>query len=209
MKLAANNIKFIDRYLENSGVKYFDIRVEMADHVASALEDMEGDFYESFQSYMVRHKTGLLASYKKYKKAVARKMLLKLFTNAVKPGGLLLLSLILSAAATMIKFKGEAATFEILEIVYVSISAVVTIHFYYLFLSEKKKFSATYTIMLGGYITIAWILSFIKPARIFERFSDFAPIVYYTILIYLLIIFYSMYISIRRELVQRYKTINV
>jgi len=208
MKLTANNIKFIDNYLEHSGVEYFDIRVEMADHVASALEDREGDFYDNFQDYMVGHKAELLASYKKYKKAVARKMAKKLFLNAVKPAGLLLLSLILSLVAIMLKFKGEAATFKILEIVYVSISAVVTLHFYYLFLSEKRKFSATYTIMLGGYITIAWILSFIKPERILERFSDFTPIVYYTILIYLLIIFYSMFISIRKQLMQRYNIIN-
>ena len=34
MKLTAENIKFIDNYLKNSEVIYYDIRMEMLDHVA-------------------------------------------------------------------------------------------------------------------------------------------------------------------------------
>ena len=208
MKLAANNIKFIDNYLENSGIVYFDIRLEMADHVASALEGMEDDFYDNFKRYMAVHKAELLASYKKFRWTIARRMLGQLFTNAVKPAGLLLLGLMLSLVTMLARFAGEEQTFEIVEAIYVVLAWAFILHFYYHFLFAKKKFSATYTIWLSGYISIVWILPFVRPERILSGISDFAPIIYYTVFIYLLIIFYSMFISIRKQLMQRYNIIN-
>ena len=64
MKLTTENIQFIDNYLKNSEVIYYDIRMEMLDHVATAVEQkMEAenlDFYEAFKSYMVVNKKGLM-----------------------------------------------------------------------------------------------------------------------------------------------------
>jgi len=37
MKLTNDNIKFIDNYLKNSQVEFFDIRMEMVDHISSAI----------------------------------------------------------------------------------------------------------------------------------------------------------------------------
>ncbi|MFN7044705.1 MAG: hypothetical protein ACK4M1_05875 [Flavobacterium sp.] len=64
MKLTAENIKFIDNYLKNSEVIYYDIRMEMLDHVATAVEQkMQAenlDFYDAFKSYMVVNKKEIL-----------------------------------------------------------------------------------------------------------------------------------------------------
>lgn len=64
MKLTPQNIQFIDNYLTNSEVIYYDIRMEMLDHVATAVEQkMEAenlDFYDSFKSYMVLNKKDLM-----------------------------------------------------------------------------------------------------------------------------------------------------
>ena len=55
--LTSQNIKFIDNYLKNSEVIYYDIRMEMLDHVATAVEQKMQtenlDFYDAFKSYMV------------------------------------------------------------------------------------------------------------------------------------------------------------
>ena len=60
MKLTTENIQFIDNYLKNSEVIYYDIRMEMLDHVATAVEQkMQGEnleFYDAFKSYMVLNK---------------------------------------------------------------------------------------------------------------------------------------------------------
>jgi len=64
VSLSSENIKFIDNYLKNSEVIYYDIRMEMLDHVATAVEQkMEAenlDFYDAFKSYMVVNKKEIL-----------------------------------------------------------------------------------------------------------------------------------------------------
>ena len=64
MKLTTDNIQFIDNYLKNSEVIYYDIRMEMLDHVATAVEQkMQAeniDFYDAFKSYMVVNKKEIL-----------------------------------------------------------------------------------------------------------------------------------------------------
>ena len=64
MSLSSENIKFIDNYLKNSEVIYYDIRMEMLDHVATAVEQkMEAenlDFYDAFKSYMVVNKKEIM-----------------------------------------------------------------------------------------------------------------------------------------------------
>lgn len=64
MKLTIQNIQFIENYLKNSNVIYYDIRMEMLDHVATAVEQkMKAenlDFYDAFKSYMVVNKKEIL-----------------------------------------------------------------------------------------------------------------------------------------------------
>lgn len=64
MKLTIQNIQFIKNYLKNSNVIYYDIRMEMLDHVATAVEQkMKAenlDFYDAFKSYMVVNKKEIL-----------------------------------------------------------------------------------------------------------------------------------------------------
>jgi len=59
-KLTPQNIQFIDNYFKNSEVIYYDIRMEMLDHVETAVEQkMEAenlDFYEAFKSYMLSNR---------------------------------------------------------------------------------------------------------------------------------------------------------
>ncbi len=74
MKLTTENIKFIDNYLKNSEVIYYDIRMEMLDHVATAVEEkMEAenlDFYDAFKSYMVVNKK---EDYERYCRGIPRR----------------------------------------------------------------------------------------------------------------------------------------
>ena len=59
--LTQQDIKFIDTYLANSDINYEDVRIEMIDHVASAIEDKmnsgdDRDFYYIFKDYMIENK---------------------------------------------------------------------------------------------------------------------------------------------------------
>lgn len=70
-KLTENQIQFIDTYLSNSGVEYLDIRYEMTDHVATAIEDMDGEFMEDFKNYMIKNKQQLLSDNRNFKRLAA------------------------------------------------------------------------------------------------------------------------------------------
>lgn len=80
MRLTFENILFIDNYLENSDVIYKDIRLEMIDHIASAIEAKmangdDRDFYYIFKDYMVEHKARLLNNNKQFIKSADKKLL--------------------------------------------------------------------------------------------------------------------------------------
>lgn len=68
MKLSRDEIKFIDTYLQSSDVVYVDIRQEMVDHIATAIEEKmqseQHDFYKAFKSYMLTNKGDILKNNK-------------------------------------------------------------------------------------------------------------------------------------------------
>jgi len=93
MKLNAEEIKFIDTYLENSDVNFADIRMEMVDHVASAIESemKAGDaraFYDIFKDYMVVNKATLLKNNKQFIRATDKKLLKLVFKTMLSWRGL-------------------------------------------------------------------------------------------------------------------------
>jgi hypothetical protein len=74
MKLNSKQLKKIDLYLEEIGVEYLDIRLEMLDHLASEIEENTKDltiFFEykgletPFIHFMYSHKDDLINTYKK------------------------------------------------------------------------------------------------------------------------------------------------
>jgi len=89
MKLTQDNIQFIDNYLQAADVKHIDIRVEMIDHVATAIETEmkngdERDFYYIFKDYMIANKKRLLKDNKKLIRTtdiyLSKQIILKLFS---------------------------------------------------------------------------------------------------------------------------------
>ena len=68
MKLAKEDIVFIDTYLKNHNVIYLDIRYEMIDHIATGVEEkMQKEdlaFYDAFKDFMAANKTEILRNNK-------------------------------------------------------------------------------------------------------------------------------------------------
>lgn len=64
MRLTKEEIQFIDQYLKKSEVVFDDLRLELVDHVASAVSckmmEEDIDFYDAFKSYMVENKKNIL-----------------------------------------------------------------------------------------------------------------------------------------------------
>jgi len=82
MNLSKKELQFIDTYLKNSDVIYTDVRLELTDHVASAIEvELEENpsktFYEVFKSYMVHNKKSLLKNHEEQKAKLRDKTILR------------------------------------------------------------------------------------------------------------------------------------
>lgn len=93
-KLTPKEIRFIENYLKNSGVNYFDVRLEITDHVASELEERLSQknspgFYGEFKEYMRLHKKLLLKSLRRYQWQADKKVLRQVFRNTYRPVNIL------------------------------------------------------------------------------------------------------------------------
>lgn len=64
MTLNKEQIQFIDKYLMKSEVVFDDLRLELIDHIASAVSfkmvDENLDFYDAFKNYMIENKKSIL-----------------------------------------------------------------------------------------------------------------------------------------------------
>jgi len=63
MALSKEHIQFIDKFLQRNDVVYVDIRAEMTDHIATAVEERmkheEVNFYDAFRVYVTSNKKEL------------------------------------------------------------------------------------------------------------------------------------------------------
>ena len=139
--LTSQNIKFIDNYLKNSEVIYYDIRMEMLDHVATAVEKKmqaeDLDFYDAFKSYMVTNKKEILKGNKE-EGLYFKEPLKKFFLFSIKPIHILLEIGIFSIVYFFTQYCGIN---DFTKYIYVIIIATyfVFLILHYL-LTWKKKF---------------------------------------------------------------------
>lgn len=110
-KLTKDDIQFIDTYLKNSDVIYDDIRIEMVDHVATAIENeladkKTDDFYTIFKNYMVENKKALIDSNNQFVKKAHNRVGKMLLNNMLtKTSVLVLVSTILLAYFSSINLE--------------------------------------------------------------------------------------------------------
>ena len=188
-------LQFIDKYLKESGVRYDDIRYEMTDHVATAIEEMDGDFNENFRSYMINHKKELMDSNRAFKKLAWQKAFgiinknLVSYTLAVTTGIIFLSSYIASS------FLGAENIAGNLNMTMIFVSSLVYIYFLY-----YKGFSKASHSVIDRLLTIVYIGS------IFIRLDNYIenPVIimlYYSFMI----AFFIVLIQSLWKLKQHYK----
>ncbi len=94
MNISREQIKFIDTYLINSDIQFIDVRMEMVDHVASAVEKRMEEhgqtFYNAFKDFMVMNKRDLTKEYEGLRKKLQLTSFRMLWPALKKPWMLLL-----------------------------------------------------------------------------------------------------------------------
>ena len=145
MKLSKEHLQFIDNYLKNSEVIYYDIRMEMLDHISSAIEqkmELENlDFYDAFKEYMVVNKKDILKGNKdgrsvSYSKVIFKNFLLFLIKPYMLVGLLGFFSVFHFVEVK--NFFSDA--FSINNLFFVSIISVAFFQIFYFYFFLKERF---------------------------------------------------------------------
>lgn len=197
MKLSEGQIRFIDTYLKNSGVKYVDVRYEMTDHVAAALEAMDGDFDENFRQYMLENKMNLLESNRQFGRIADKRAWKMLLRNLIKPRFILIFSGVFAAILAAFRLFGVGTIVEYLNGFYF-LAVLILLLVYWFFRPETRaKFSIAEKV-LGTAAVLAYITTFwIDPLAQ----NDMLTIAYYACFS----AFFAEAILTYRQLAKKYK----
>lgn len=150
--LTKEQIQFTDRYLEQSGIKYMDIRHEMTDHVISALENKEGNFYENFRLYMVQHKQELMQSNRYFRKLALRRALGILKSNVLKPAFWVIALIIFCIASIAKQYIGtEREVMDNLEMAGMIVPLLLNLYFIHYWMFKKEVHSVLMKLLLFMY----------------------------------------------------------
>lgn len=198
MHLTTQHIEFIDTYLKHSGVEYVDIRFEMTDHIATALEAQEGDFLEQFRLYMAREKKYLMQNNRNFAKQARRRAFKVLLQGMLKPSFLLIvLVAFFTCKVFMSGWAGDAVR-EVLGIAYLIILLSAGIYFQFTFRKNRSKFSVA-----DKFISILLVANYIvfiafRPEKVLGAESDWL-LIYYAFFIAFFGVSLHGYIKIRNQ----------
>ncbi len=158
MKLTETQIKFIDKYLKNSGVDYLDIRYEMTDHVATAIENKEGDFYDEFKAYMTENKRELLNSNNKFRRTARNKAIKLLFSNMLSTWGIILLGCLFGLSLLASAYIGIEMVSDILNSAYNLLMIGLGIAYFHANFFKKEKLWSVTDKLLGMLCLIMYLV---------------------------------------------------
>ncbi|MHA3788469.1 hypothetical protein ACX0HA_09690 [Flavobacterium hauense] len=150
-RLTNEQIQFIDNYLYNAGVHYVDIRCEMTDHVATAIEDMEGEFGYNFSRYMAVHKRELMASNRSFRKKAFGTAVRILFKNCVKPVFLVGTTLFTALAFLLTKAVGYSEVSDALMIGHLVAYFCLYFSWIYFWMFKKNRYSVIDRLLLVSF----------------------------------------------------------
>ena len=197
MQVTDNQIKFIDQYLENSGVKYLDIRYEMTDHIAAALEEKEGAFYDEFQAYMAKNKTELLSSARKFSKAATLRAFKMLVKGFVKPQFYIVATVLFTVALLLSQRGYNDAVFTGFTILYFLLCGIIFSSYVHMVVINKKpEWSGVNRFHYAAALTVYILFLVVKPQNMF--IGDIYLFLYYAVIISFVIMIITSYLKLRK-----------
>lgn len=144
MSLSKENIKFIDNYLKNNEVIYFDIRMEMLDHIATAVEQKiqaeNLDFYEAFKSYMVANKKELMKENEKTQK-LHFKNCLPFLKFLIQPKSLLIEIVLVTLMIALKKYFTFTSSGFFMSMVFLMLIFVFVQFYIYYFIVKDRLYA--------------------------------------------------------------------
>ena len=144
-KLTKEDIQFIDNYLLYSAIKHKDIRIEMIDHIACAVEsDMAENntyFYESFKGFMLNNKESLVRK-NPFLKAVTKRFFKKLLKELLTLRSLIIFGCLVMGLKFIVQTETLSTYFDSIYTVFAIALAVVALFLIlYFWIKLKERYS--------------------------------------------------------------------
>lgn len=125
-KLTTQQIQLIDKALIKAGINYIDIRIELTDHIAAALEQKDDRFEHHLKGYMLEHKGELKKLNLRFITIAMCKTYKQLFITMLKPLFLFITAMVFAAGYTINTFLGRESTVIALFLIYIGICCLIT-----------------------------------------------------------------------------------
>jgi hypothetical protein len=207
--LNKEELKFIDNYLLKADVIYKDIRVEMVDHVANAVEERmtlnNEDFYDAFKTYMVNHKKELINNDKQFIKTIRNSIFKQILKNIVSVKSLLVFiiafffQLKLNHKFLFLENENFFSYYGVSMLICFFITKYLTIFFPKSKVRFNEKFSAV-TILASILVISYYILKFLLI--ILNRIFD--DVIIIAFLSFFMVVLFSYYIVLHTY-INKYK----
>ena len=205
MKLSKEEILIIDQYLQKNIVSFIDIRYEMLDHIALAVEqkmEFENlDFKVAFKDYMEQHKKELLKLNSIFLKIASRKAFSILLNGLFKPISLSIY-FILFAFFYLIANYTEIDYNSIFQIMNFTLFFPLGITYLYQVFSKIKKYSVANDI-LGLLGMLNYLLNVVFRVQ-YSIHNNNILFIYYALILGLGIVTFFTYKSILNSYKTKY-----
>jgi hypothetical protein len=142
MKLSKDQILFIDRALADAGFMYHDIRYEVTDHIAAALEQQEGDFNTAFTSYVAVHGSELFTIKRQFVKIAMRRAIIALFKNLLRSWAIISVAAVTALGMYAHNFYERADVADTLQQVFYMVLFITLMLPFYRYFKGKPVYTA-------------------------------------------------------------------
>ena len=171
MKLTKENISQIDNALfKKFGVFYYDVRLEIVDHLASELEQMEGDFEENLPVFLNNKSDFIKETNLQLNNAGSRWSKIVLFKNIFSIKYLLTFIVVFSFTYNLISLKGKEWFLEYFEFMPIILPAPISIFIIYEIFSSKRKSYIPPLAAITNTILMTYVFIFIHIIRKADNF---------------------------------------
>ena len=203
MRMTTEQIAAIDKALWDIEIRFLDIRIEMIDHAATALEGMEGDFNDNLERYIANNKKELKKNYRQFRMNAWIKGIKLLFSNLFTVRFMLILAGVYTLLYIDYLFEGKQGV----AIKFLLLSAigfpVLWIYYLYVGFAKQKKQYSTAERLLEFFGGLMFTLCFIIGGKVDRaEIEDTTKLLYYAFIIS----FYVMMVITYRFLIKFYNS---
>jgi len=191
MKLTKDNISLLEKTLiKKHGVIYLDLRLEIMDHLATELEQLEGDFEETFPNFIESKKEFIKKTYISLNRQSSRTGAKLLLKNIFSIKFILCFIVMTLCISKLVDINGKVWFLENFDFLPIIIPAPISLIMLYKMFSYKRKSFAISLLGITNSVFMFYLFLFIHLVR---KADNFYWIPIFSFFISLSIIYYYMY----------------